>query len=414
MALLSLVVPQVASAHARATSIARGADGTIQITLSSPVESGFLSSSGGAVSRSPDDSFELVARSDEASFRIRALSVDGHVTTLAVDAHDPTEPTVMTIDSTDPIPVVLGRLLMLAGLVLVGGVIIVGSIILLPAMRSPLREVGAASISPSDALERQSAAWMVRIGTPISVLGLVGVVLCAVGLLGRLESKDVVGLMAGTRVGHVLDAVALGLSVCIVALRGNFQMENPRNRIVILATLVAMAAISAGGHATSGTDAFLGGLFDFIHLVATALWIGGLAVLLKIRNIVVEEGPPATVSRLGAIVVRFSSLAIVCVGALVVTGTYRALAELSAFTDLTTTSYGRALTAKLILFAGLLCIGAYNRFVIHPRLERAAIGLADSDRNATLSLRQSVRAEISLAIAVLAIVAIIIGFAPPA
>jgi copper transport protein len=81
--------------------------------------------------------------------------------------------------------------------------------------------------------------------------------------------------------------------------------------------------------------------------------------------------------------------------------------------ELTGTAYGRALLVKLGLFGVLLVGGAYNRFVIHPRLERAALGLDPDDRGAGASLRLSVRAELAVAALLLVAVAVLVSLAPP-
>ena len=98
---------------------------------------------------------------------------------------------------------------------------------------------------------------------------------------------------------------------------------------------------------------------------------------------------------------------------LVVTGVYRALAEVGALGDLTGTVYGRVLLVKLGLFAGMLVLGGYNRFVVHPRLERAALGLPGGDAAATRLLGRSIRAELGFAAALIATVGILVSTAPP-
>jgi copper transport protein len=98
---------------------------------------------------------------------------------------------------------------------------------------------------------------------------------------------------------------------------------------------------------------------------------------------------------------------------LVVTGVYRALAELGSAGDLIDTGYGLALLVKLTIFAVLLAHASVNRFVYHPRLERAALGLEDDDRGAGQALVRSVRREVALAAGLLVAVAVMIGLAPP-
>jgi putative copper export protein len=118
--------------------------------------------------------------------------------------------------------------------------------------------------------------------------------------------------------------------------------------------------------------------------------------------------------RLGAgVVVRFSALALTAVTVLVVTGVYRALAELGSVGDVADSAYGQALIVKLAIFAVLLSGGAYNRLVAHPRLERAALGLDPDDRGASAALRVSVAAELALAAALMVSVAVLVSLPAP-
>jgi putative copper export protein len=116
---------------------------------------------------------------------------------------------------------------------------------------------------------------------------------------------------------------------------------------------------------------------------------------------------------LAGAVVRFSSLAIASVTVLVITGTYRALAELSSLAQLVTTGYGIALTVKLGIFAVMLAAGGYSRIALHPRLERTALGLDPDERGASRALQASLRAELALAAALLVAVAILVAMTPP-
>jgi putative copper export protein len=80
------------------------------------------------------------------------------------------------------------------------------------------------------------------------------------------------------------------------------------------------------------------------------------------------------------------------------------------------TAFGSAWRVQVIglaLFVVLLGGGAYNRMIVHPRLERAALGLDPDDRGATAALRVSVRAELAVAAALMVSVAVLVSLAPP-
>jgi putative copper export protein len=177
--------------------------------------------------------------------------------------------------------------------------------------------------------------------------------------------------------------------------------------------VVALWAISDAGHAATGGDETLNIGIDLVHELATAAWLGGLVGLVVLAIPAAGAlADPDRVRLAAAVVVRFSALALTAVAVLVVTGVYRALAEVDVG-DLLDTGYGRALLVKLALFAVLLAGGAYNRMVVHPRLERAALGLDPDDRGAAAALRVSVRAELAVAAALMVSVAVLVSLAPP-
>ncbi|MEQ9336589.1 MAG: CopD family protein, partial [Miltoncostaeaceae bacterium] len=227
-------------------------------------------------------------------------------------------------------------------------------------------------------------------------------------------------LLLGTRAGLAWWAQVAGLAVAAAALLPGWRRGAPAGPSPVAAGAavagagLALCALSWGGHASGGNDAAANIAIDALHNLATGAWVGGLLALVALWPAVLAVADPADRVRLGAaVVVRFSTLAVLAVAALVVTGIYRALAELGSAADLLDTGYGLALLVKLGLFGVLLALGALNRFVLHPRLERAALGLDDSERGAGALLARSVRAELVLAAAVVVAVAVMIGLPPP-
>jgi copper transport protein len=252
-----------------------------------------------------------------------------------------------------------------------------------------------------------------------------GLVVSMVALLRLLDAGpgDIGTLLSETRWGTawIVQAAGLGLSaavaVALLARPGEAAGPSPGTgwALGIGLPLVATAvAVSWGGHAAAGTDAGLGTGIDAVHLVASGVWLGGLAALLAIVPRARRRlDDPAGLRLCAGVIVRFSGVAIACVAAVVVTGVYRALAELGSFSDFVDTAYGRALLVKLALFAVLLVGGAYNRLVLHPRLERAALGLRADDGGAADRLRVSVTAEIVVALGVIGAAAVLVTLPPP-
>jgi copper transport protein len=177
---------------------------------------------------------------------------------------------------------------------------------------------------------------------------------------------------------------------------------------------IALLSISWASHASSGNDAAVSIGVDAIHNVATGVWLGGLAGLLALVLLPARRlAEPTRIATVAPVIVRFSAVAVAAVTVLVVTGLYRALVELDTVQDLFDTGYGQALAVKLGVFALLLGVGAYNRFVAHPRLERAEMGLADSDKGAAAILVHTVRAELALSAVLLVVVGVLVSLPPP-
>jgi copper transport protein len=131
---------------------------------------------------------------------------------------------------------------------------------------------------------------------------------------------------------------------------------------------------------------------DVLHVTAAALWIGGLFALVVV---VPREGEPS--ETLAAVVRRFSTLALASVVVVGLTGGVRALSELSAFSQLWTTDYGRVLLAKTAIFAVLIGLGALSRANVREGLGR---------------LQNVVRVELALAVLLVVAVAILTSLRP--
>ena len=122
------------------------------------------------------------------------------------------------------------------------------------------------------------------------------------------------------------------------------------------------AAINTGGAQIPIT-------IDFVHNLAASIWIGGvfylaLAVVPKLKqNEILNERFKFSI--LAIIIPRFSTLPVVVLGIIVITGPFL-LYILEDDLNLTLASlYGKALLAKLIIAAIMLALGGYNQRVIH-------------------------------------------------
>ena len=453
-AIAALALPSTAVAHAglRTAEPPPGAELTgvppsVRVVLSAPAEKAFLrlrvtAEDGRVVSgparRDPRDDRALIAPITAAApgpltVEWRVLSRDGHPTggRFGLGAGAPA-PAVddggVVRDDHGPLPV-LARLLALSGPLTALGLVALAVGVLGPALRAGGIRVpgeGAARAesfraAAGAALGERGRAWWTALWAALAAQFL-GLLLSPVALLwGLREGPGELGTLLGdTASGAAWRAQAIGFALLLagaLVVRLAVTHEGlpllPGFALLGLGPVVSLWAISAGGHAATGGDATANVVIDLIHELATAAWLGGLVGLAVVAIPAAWAlAEPDRVRLAAAVVVRFSALALTAVALLVVTGVYRALAEVSV-DDLADTGYGRALLVKLGLFGVLLVGGAYNRMVIHPRLERAALGLDPDDRGAAAALRVSVRAELAVAAALMVSVAVLVSLAPP-
>jgi len=168
--------------------------------------------------------------------------------------------------------------------------------------------------------------------------------------------------------------------------------------ILGLMTAIAVFTLIWLSHANSPSPWRLLNLADlWVHVAAVGVWIGGLPwLLLGLRTV---DGSARV-----AAVRRFSLLASVALGLVVLTGILRAAAEVGSLTGILHSSFGHAFVVKMALFCVLVALGALNHFVLVPHLRPDGEGL--------VPLRRSVRGEVVLGVAVLAATGVLSGLAP--
>ncbi|WP_327189989.1 copper resistance protein CopC [Streptomyces xinghaiensis] len=120
----------------------------------------------------------------------------------------------------------------------------------------------------------------------------------------------------------------------------------------VVATGLA-ATWAAAGHASTGLQPWLAVPVDLLHLLAVALWLGGLAALL----VTLHRGPAAE----RQVVRRFSRVALGSVLVLAATGLYQSWRQAGSWDALTTTSFGRLLLVKVGMVALLLFFARWSR-----------------------------------------------------
>jgi putative copper resistance protein D len=174
--------------------------------------------------------------------------------------------------------------------------------------------------------------------------------------------------------------------------------------LALASALGFTAAIAWTGHAGS-TLGEMGSLHltaDALHLFAAAAWTGGLVSLALLLSAARRHQGFAWASLARDAAQRFSTLGIVSVGALLVTGIVSAWILVGSFQALVITEYGQLLMLKIVVFAVMLVFAAVNRFWLTPQLAFSSEN--EAQVKALRRLTRNSVVEIALGFAIFAIV----------
>lgn len=273
----------------------------------------------------------------------------------------------------------------------------------------------AFSLYALSAEERKSA--ILPLMKPAGALAVAGFLLSGIGMLALVGSMTGSGIWAvdGQTLQAIISESAIGNAwvVRIVALAIAVISALALNRssaahyFLLVSTSIAIATLVWIGHAgaTEGSLGRVHRISDIFHMLASAVWIGGIAafawMLFRPLTVQSHEYVPIVHRALE----RFSWIGTLAVGAIVATGifNFHAVVGFSHLTQLLQSGYGKLLIIKLLLFAGMLALAALNRWRLTPALE---IAIRDSSPAAAItSLRRSLLVESTAALAILALVA---------
>jgi copper transport protein len=166
---------------------------------------------------------------------------------------------------------------------------------------------------------------------------------------------------------------ALFVAAAAVAIWLDQPERRQRSTAALLALAGALGAAAAcllvpglAGHAGQTSPRGLSLAFDWFHLVAGSVWVGGLIGL-----VVLAATLPAA-RRVAALVVcvpRFSNVAFVSVLVLIGAGTGSAVQQIPTLASFWQTSYGKSLLVKIALLAAALLLAAVNLLRNVPRFK---------------------------------------------
>nr|BBH94601.1 hypothetical protein KTA_28000 [Thermogemmatispora argillosa] len=167
-------------------------------------------------------------------------------------------------------------------------------------------------------------------------------------------------------------ALVLALYLLLVRQRPAF-IERAAAWLNLLLGLALFGAMTLSSHAAAvSSNVFLFSvLIDWLHLLGSAFWIGGMFYIVTCYLPLLEQQSPSVRAQsLTTVLPYYSPWAIAGVVLLTITGPFSASFHLTEPAELLTTAYGRALLIKVGLVAALLLTSAFHVLVLRPRLKK--------------------------------------------
>ncbi len=249
-------------------------------------------------------------------------------------------------------------------------------------------------------LERLQTRRLIGMMIVVSVCGsLLRIPLTAGSMSGELGGLLDPGLNAMVWQAGEGRAITIRIAGLILESAALLLLRGPA-LVASLGAAVAASSFAWIGHPHALRPNALAELLVGVHLLGVAFWLGALPPLLMVTR----NPDPLRIARPAQ---RFGRAALLVVALLAAAGAGLLSMLLGTIAELWTSPYGRAITLKIGLVAGLLGAAAVNKLRLTPRL-------ASGDLRASSSLRRSIWVEICLSSAILITTATLTTILSPA
>jgi len=208
--------------------------------------------------------------------------------------------------------------------------------------------------------------------------------------------------------GEVVAYSALIMAVIVIAWswRKN-PTENQNWNTLLILGVITLLYFSLGSHAGAVAGSFWAILSDFIHLLATSAWVGGLMLLPLVLDAIRGNSPTPERAALGPLFRRYGYLAKFSFFLLLTTGLFNSLIQFPTFASIINTSYGRVLLIKL-----LLALAVWGLSILSTRILRGKMDAEQFAVNLKLFIQKISQAAM-IGFALMLAVAVLVQTQPP-
>jgi putative copper resistance protein D len=309
---------------------------------------------------------------------------------------------------------ILERATHFAATIVAAGVVFFAAFVAEPALRK------IASDAPLARTLFARLRWITWLSLAFALVsGVAWLVLTAASMSGQsvadVYSQDVLWtVLSQTDFGNdwlVRLILACGLAgVCVAFLSARGAKSGWLKTAAVILAAAFVGSLAWTGHAIGGQglEGVVHPIADILHLIAAAAWVGALIPLMLLLAMTGQNADALTVARTAAL--RFSTLGIVSVATILLTGIINTCYLSGSIDALTETKYGHLLLIKIALFFAMVGVAAFNRLQLTPRLVDSPGATVAQD--ARRQLWRNAAAEAAMGAAIIAIVATL-GTLPP-
>jgi putative copper export protein len=218
-------------------------------------------------------------------------------------------------------------------------------------------------------------------------------------------NTEITPIRVGTHLGQAWTIMTFAWLGVLMLLVAAWVTPAKRERLLASAgvlTLTMAIWLSWSSHPEARGSVAL--VADYVHLVAGALWVGGLVAVVLAVLAVGSRPQPERDSIARTSVLKFSKIAVPTVAMVALAGVYLAVRQLPTPSALFSSGYGITLVVKSGVALGALALGGYHRRVVVPRL---AVGAP------VVTIRRTLTLELGVLLAVLSLAAVLSQTAPP-
>ena len=311
------------------------------------------------------------------------------------------------------------RWLHLSASILLASLFLFEAVIVAPIVRNPSVAIGHL-LGRIHRLACWAASWTLLVAL-LSWLGwgwLIASTMSGDDLIECLQTGDCLTVLTGTQFGHiwlfrVILSLVLGVGLWLLARtsrRRSYLQINLAGVSVIELVSLAWVSHAAADPVPLGIVHLLG---DALHLLGSAFWPGALAPFAAFLLMLSKSGQVEAAEWAASVVRRFSASSLIAVAFMALTGLSNSIFMIGSIQAFLTSNYGQLLASKVVLFFAMIGVGAWNLFLLKPRIavDLPTVNVAQQKRALRLLLR-NVLWEIGLSTVVILIVGLL-GITPP-